>query len=108
MEDAVGLLEVLGFSVALAAMDQACKIADVHIVGIDCNNPNAGDDASIPVVVQVKFTGNNSDVKIALEVAEREAQKYIESKDIFTSYIPRQAPGLEKLLSIGKVELPTI
>lgn len=107
LDQAVGLLEVLGFSVALAAMDQACKAANVQIVGIDCNNPIAGDDAHIPVVVQVKFTGNVSDVRVALEVAESEAEKYIDRNDILTRFISQQAKGLEKLLTVGKVELPT-
>ncbi|SHN35829.1 BMC domain-containing protein [Gracilibacillus kekensis] len=106
MGNAVGLLEVLGFSVAMTAMDQACKTADVEIQAMDCNNPSSGNHAKIPVVVQVKFTGNVSDVKIALETARHTAKQYIEEQDIVTSFIPNQAPGLEKLLGIGKVTRP--
>ncbi|KAB8139426.1 BMC domain-containing protein [Gracilibacillus oryzae] len=106
MAKAVGLLEVLGYSVALAAMNQACKAADVHIEAMDCNNPASGDNASIPVVIQVKFTGNVSDVRIALDVARAEACKYIADEEVVTRLISHQAPGLEKLLSIGKVKLP--
>ncbi|MFC4403496.1 BMC domain-containing protein [Gracilibacillus xinjiangensis] len=106
MAKAVGLLEVLGYSVALAAMDQACKAAEVRIEAMDCNNPSSGDKASIPVVIQVKFTGNISDVRIALDVARQEACKYIADEEIVTKLISNYAPGLENLLGIGKVKLP--
>ncbi|MGN8644454.1 BMC domain-containing protein [Gracilibacillus sp. HCP3S3_G5_1] len=106
MGQAVGLLEVLGFSVAMAAMDQACKAADIEIEAMDCNNPVTGDHATIPVVVQVKFTGNVSDVKVALETARQVASQYIEQQDIVTRMLSHQTPGLEKLLSTGKVKRP--
>ena len=66
MGNAIGLLEVQGYSVALAAMNQACKAANIKIEGMDCNNPAAGDHAPIPVVIQVKFTGSVSDVKVVI------------------------------------------
>lgn len=103
MNKAVGLLEVQGFSVALAAMDQALKAADVRIEGIDCNNPSTGDLAPIPVVIQVKFSGSISDVKVALEVAQKAAEKYIAAEDILTHFIPSALEGLEPLLAVGKV-----
>lgn len=104
MANAVGFLEVQGYSVALASMDKACKAADVKITGIDVNNPTSGDRASIPVIVQVKFTGTVSDVKVALEVAEMEASKYIDKRDILTHIIPSTIEEIEKLLNIGKVK----
>lgn len=105
MGNSIGLLEVQGYSVALAAMDQACKAANVKIEGIDCNNPAAGDGAPIPVVIQVKFTGGVSDVIIALETAEYEASKYIDGKDISVHLISSASKGLEKLLPLGKVKV---
>jgi len=105
MSKALGLLEVQGYSVALAAMDKACKNADIHIEGMDCNNPTLGDSAPIPVVIQVKFTGSISDVKIALEVAKEEASKYIDEKDILTHFIPSASEELRKLLPLGKVKV---
>jgi microcompartment protein CcmL/EutN len=105
MGNAIGLLEVQGYSVALAAMDKACKVANIKIEGIDCNNPSAGDSAPIPVVIQVKFTGSVSDVKVALEVAEYEAAKYIDERDISAHLISSAANGVEKLLPLGKVKL---
>ncbi|GAB2569050.1 BMC domain-containing protein [Gracilibacillus alcaliphilus] len=106
MTQAVGLLEVLGYSVALSAMDQACKAANVEIAAMDCSNPATGDKASIPVVVQVKFTGSVSDVQVALETAREHAQQFIDDHEIITRLISQQAPGLEKLLMVGKVKRP--
>ncbi|RXJ04171.1 BMC domain-containing protein [Anaerobacillus alkaliphilus] len=103
MTEAIGFLEVQGYSVALAAMDKACKAATITIQGIDSNNPSTGDAAPIPVVIQVKFTGSISDVKVALEVARLEACRHIAEEDVSTHFIPSGFSGLEKLLKSGKV-----
>jgi microcompartment protein CcmL/EutN len=100
---ALGLLEVQGYSIALAVMDKACKEADINILAMDCNNPKAGDNAHIPVVVQVKFTGNVTDVQIALEVAKEAALEYIPSEEIVTACITSYSEELEPLLHVGKV-----
>lgn len=104
MAKAIGMLEVQGYSVALAAMDKAAKAANISIEGIDCNNPSLGDAAPIPVIIQVKFTGEVSDVKVALEVASQEASRYMDKKDILTHLIPSAYKGIEQLLAIGKVK----
>jgi len=101
---ALGLLEVQGYSVALAVMDKACKSANIEIKSIDCNNPKAGDKAKIPLVVQVKFVGSISDVKVALEIAKEAALEYIPSEDIAISFIALYDEELEKLLQVGKVK----
>lgn len=103
-KEAVGFLEVLGYSVALDAMDQACKAVDIKILGIDCNNPTLGDAASIPNVFQVKFVGEVSHVKAALEVARETAGKYISDSDILTHYIAGKEDGIDKLLISSKVK----
>ncbi len=103
MNQAIGMLEVQGYSVALAAMDKACKAANITIQGIDCNNPSTGDAAPIPVVIQVKFTGSISDVKVALEVAKQEASRFIAENDIFTHFISSASTDLEKLICLSKV-----
>lgn len=104
MNKSIGLLEVQGYSVALFAMDQACKAADIAIEGIDCNNPILGNDAAIPVVVQVKFSGSIADVKTALEAASQAASQYIDEEDIITQMIPLASDDLKKLLPLGKVK----
>jgi len=101
---AIGCLEVLGYSVALDAMDKACKGADIKILAIDCNNPTLGDKAKIPNVFQVKFEGDVSNVKVALEIAKNVALKYIDEADIHIHCISKKAEGLDTLLKIGKVK----
>ena len=105
MRKAIGFLEVCGYSVALASMDKACKTVDVTICGIDVNNPSQGENAQIPVVVQVKMMGEISNVEIALEVAKAEASKFICENEILTHLIPQTTPELEKLLFNGKVNV---
>jgi microcompartment protein CcmL/EutN len=100
---ALGFLEVQGYSVALAAADKACKAADVRIEGIDCNNPDASVKSTIPLMVQVKFSGEVSDVRHALEVARETARAYLSDREILTHCIPRGGEGIEALLPIGKV-----
>ncbi|WP_113928825.1 BMC domain-containing protein [Bacillus sp. P14.5] len=107
MGTAIGLLEVQGFSTALAAMDKACKAAHVKIEGIDCNNPAAGENARIPVVIQVKITGNMSEVQVALDAAKDEAARYIDHSDISVHLITSSMKGIEKLLPLGKVKVKT-
>ena len=104
MRKAVGILEVLGYSIALAAMDTACKAADISIEGIDCNNPKQGDAAAIPLTTQVKFTGPIADVKIALEAARTEAGNHLADTDIITHLIPATSVGMEDILAKGKVK----
>lgn len=103
-DKALGLLEVQGYSVALAVMDKACKAANIKILAMDCNNPKMGDNAYIPVVVQVKFVGSVSDVKAALEVAKEAALEYIPSEEIVTHCISSYSDELEVLLHTGKVK----
>lgn len=102
--NALGLLEVEGYSVALAVMDKACKSADIKIIAMDCNNPTAGNNAFIPLVVQVKFTGSISDVKAALDIAKETAVKYIPEEAIVAECITSYSEELEKLLLAGKVK----
>jgi len=100
---AIGLLEVHGYSVAMAAIDSACKTADVTVAGIDANNPLLGDAARIPIVVQVKFCGDVSNVKAALEAGRQAALKHNETSEISTHLIANGADGLQPLLKLGKV-----
>ncbi len=104
---ALGILEVLGYSVALYAMDQAAKAADITILNIDVNNPPAGDKAKIPNVFIVKFVGSIDHVNMALEVAKVAAQKYLDEADIKTHMISGNIKELSKVLMKGKVYIKT-
>lgn len=103
---AIGFLEVQGYSVALAAMDKACKAADIEIRGIDSNNPDPGARLAIPVMVQVKFTGDVSGVRIALEAARAEALRHVPEEAVLVHSIAAEASGLSPLVGIGKVSPP--
>jgi microcompartment protein CcmL/EutN len=100
---AIGFLEVQGYSVALAAMDKACKTADIDIRGIDSNNPDPGARLYIPVMVQVKFTGSVSSVHSALEAARAEALRHIPEEAVLVHSIASGAEGIRGLIGIGKV-----
>lgn len=104
LDYAVGLLEVAGYSVALDAMDKACKAADIKITGIDTINPK-DTRAHIPLTVQVKFIGAISDVQVAVDVARQVASKYISPGEITTHVIQGPFEGVDKLACIGKVKL---
>ena len=54
---ALGFLECAGYGAVLYAMDQACKAADIRIMGIDTIN-SKDSSAFIPLTVQVKFEGS--------------------------------------------------
>lgn len=104
LDYAIGFLEVMGYSVALDAMDKACKAADIKIMGIDTINPKDA-KAHIPLTVQVKFAGAVSDVKVAIDVATQVASQYIPLDYITTHVIERPYEGVDKLANIGKVKV---
>lgn len=101
---ALGLLEVEGYSVALAALDSASKGANIEILGMDCNNPIKGDNAQIPVVVQARIVGNIEDVKMALEIARNKASEFIDDSEIKTHCISSYSEDIAKILPLGKVK----
>ncbi|SDO16713.1 BMC domain-containing protein [Alkalicoccus daliensis] len=108
MNKALGMLEVLGFSVAIAAADQAVKYADVTIEGIDCNNPIEGDKAEIPLVVQVKFRGDIANVEMAMQAARTKALNYLSEDVVKTTIIPKTDNRMAGLLTNGKVKKKVI
>lgn len=105
LNKSLGIIEVQGYSVALAAADAACKASYVSLEAMDCNAPIFGDKAKIPLMVQVKLAGDVEDVKAALDAAKLEAIKYNDPQDVFTYLIAMPYDGLDKLIKIGKVKL---
>ena len=104
LDYAIGFLEVMGYSVALDAMDKACKAANIIIMGIDTINPK-DTNANIPLTVQVKFKGSISDVKAAIDVAYKIVSKYNKPEEITTHIIEGPYDEIEKLARIGKVKV---
>ena len=54
--DALGMLEVFGFTTAVVAADAIAKAGDVEILALDRNKPANGDAAVVPLLMTVKFT----------------------------------------------------
>ena len=102
MANAVGILEVFGLTTAFVAADAACKAADVTLENFDKNKPANADALPVPLIVAVKFRGNVSDVKAAVEAAERRAKEI--SGVICTHIIARPEEDTEKMLKISGLD----
>ncbi|MGL5244548.1 MAG: BMC domain-containing protein [Sarcina sp.] len=72
--NALGILEVFGLTTALVAADALCKAGDVKIEAFDKNKPANAENLSVPLLVTIKFKGNISDVKMAMEAGEKAAK----------------------------------
>ena len=100
---AIGFLECAGYGVLLCAIDQACKAADIKILGVDTINPK--DTSSfIPLTVQAKFEGEISQVEIAVQVAKRVALQYNDEKEVLVSVINNPYQGVRQLSKITKIK----
>ena len=99
--NALGMVEVFGFTTSICCADIAAKAADVKIIALDKNKPAAGDSAQVPLIMSVKMEGAVSAVEMAVEAAS----KYAKEKDLFvTSHIiPRPGIGTEKMAYISEV-----
>lgn len=103
MARSIGFLEVMGYSVALIAMDAACKCAEIEILGIDTINPK-DTNVPIPVTVQVKFGGDVSDVKAAAARAFEAASRVVAPENVLIHVIERPMEGAGRLAGISKVK----
>ncbi len=99
--NALGMVEVFGFTTAICCADIAAKAADVKIIALDKNKPLNGDDALVPLIMNVKIEGSVA----AVEEAVNAAKAHAVSKNLFvTSHvIPRPGIGTEKLAVISDV-----
>ncbi len=98
MNKALGLLEVYGFTTAIAIGDLIAKTADVTIVALDKNKPANGDAAEVPLLITIKFEGDVAAVKQALEAGVEEAKR----RNLLVTYdlISRQADDTQKMARI--------
>lgn len=99
---ALGFLECAGYGAVLYAMGQACKAADIRIMGIDTINSKDG-SAFIPLTVQVKFEGSVDDVKIACAAARDAALMFNKPGDVLAEIIEGPYDGTNSLSVITKV-----
>ena len=106
MANALGMIEVYGFTTSIVVADTMAKAADVEILAIDKNKPAGGDSAEVPLVMAVKIGGSASAVEAAIARGKAEAEKrglYITHK-----VISRQSDDIEwfaRLSALGKDKL---
>lgn len=90
---ALGMIEVYGFSMAVRAADAAAKAADVEIIAFDRNRPFG--KFPVPLIMEVKMTGEVAAVEAAVEAAK--AVAIAKERYIVSHVIPNPGPGVEKL-----------
>ncbi|HAL62923.1 MAG TPA: hypothetical protein DCO93_00600 [Clostridiales bacterium] len=71
--NALGMIEVYGFTTALYAADIMVKAANVDLIAFDRNRPGSA-DVPAPLVMIVKVEGSASDVKAAVEAGKEYAE----------------------------------
>ncbi|MBO5788498.1 MAG: BMC domain-containing protein [Clostridia bacterium] len=106
MANALGMIEVYGFTTAIVVADRVAKCADVKIVAIDKNKPANADKVEVPLVMIVKFEGEAGAVESALEAGVAEAKRrnlYITSK-LNAGFSP-EAEWFAHLSALGKDKL---
>ncbi len=75
MPDAIGIVEMFGFTAAMVAADAAAKAADVKIIAIDTNKPANADKEEVPLITVVKIQGSVSAVTAAVDAAADAADR---------------------------------
>ena len=99
--NALGMVEVYGFTTAVCCADIAAKTADVRIIALDTNKPANGDSAEVPLVMIVKMEGSVS----AVEAGVSSAKEHAEKKGLYiTSHIiSRPGEGTEKMAFLSNI-----
>lgn len=69
MNDAIGIVEMFGFTTAIVAADAAAKAADVKVIAIDSNKPANADSVEVPLIMAIKLQGSVSAVRAAVDAA---------------------------------------
>lgn len=99
--NALGMVEVYGFTTAICCADAAAKAAAVNIIALDTTKPANGDSAEVPLVMIVKMEGSVSAVTAGVAAAKAHA----ESKGLYivSHIISRPGPDIDKLAFLSKV-----
>lgn len=101
--EAVGIIELFGFTGAIVAADAAAKAADVKVIAIDSNKPANAEKQPVPLIMCVKVQGSVSAVKAAVEAGASAAERV--SGLIQTHIIPRPTEDTQKMAlrcSVGR------
>ena len=106
MAQALGMIEVYGYTTSIVVADTVAKTADVKVVAIDKNKPANAEACPVPLVMVVKFMGNAGAVQSAHDAGVAEAEKrglYITSKVI--TGLDDQVQWFADLTATGKDKL---
>ena len=106
MAQALGMIEVYGYTTSIVVADTVAKTANVKVVAIDKNKPANADACPVPLVMVVKFMGNAGAVQSAHDAGVAEAEKrglYITSKVI--AGLDDQVQWFADLTATGKDKL---
>ncbi len=99
--NALGMVEVYGFTTAICCADAAAKAAAVNIIALDTTKPANGDSAEVPLVMIVKMEGSVSAVTAGVEAAKSLAEE--KGLYIVSHIISRPGPDIDKLAFLSKV-----
>lgn len=83
MANALGMIEVFGYTTSIVVADAAAKAAPVQVVAIDKNKPANAESCEVPLVMVVKLEGSEDAVEAAMQAGIRVAKDrglYITSK----------------------------
>ncbi len=106
MAQALGMIEVYGYTTSIVVADTVAKTANVKVVAIDKNKPANAEACPVPLVMVVKFMGNAGAVQSAHDAGVAEAEKrglYITSKVI--AGLDDQVQWFADLTATGKDKL---
>ena len=99
--NALGMVEVCGFTTSIRCADIAAKAADVKIIALDKNKPANGDSAEVPLNMCVKIEGSVAAVETAVEAASAYAKEI--GLYVTSHVISRLGIGTEKMAKINEV-----
>ena len=99
--NALGMVEVYGFTTAVCCADIAAKAADVSIIALDTNKPANGDSAEVPLVMIVKMEGSVSAVNAGVSAAKAHAEE--KGLYITSHIISRPGEGTEKMAFLSNI-----
>lgn len=99
--NALGMVEVYGFTTAICCADAAAKAAAVNIIALDTTKPANGDSAEVPLVMIVKMEGSVSAVTAGVAAAKAHAED--KGLYIVSHIISRPGPDIDKLAFLSKV-----
>ena len=72
--EAIGIIEVFGFTTAICAADAAAKAADVQVIALDSNKPANAEKVEVPLIMCVKIQGSVAAVEAGVAAGAKRAE----------------------------------